>query len=129
MHESCPACGGSTSVGRTRLRRELEKSRSRATGASNTTSLAEPQRGSRRSATAVHQRTQSIASSGGIAPRLCVLVHQSARPSTAARQAVTLSASAISSNDGGQVEDTRLLSVTARSGTVLERPRRLAEAS
>ena len=37
MHESWPACGGSTSVGTTLLRGPVvEKSRSRATGASNT---------------------------------------------------------------------------------------------
>ena len=69
MHESCPACGGSTSVGSTRLRPPAEKSRSRATGASNTTSLAELQRGGRRSVADANQRIQSSTSSGGDAIR------------------------------------------------------------
>src|SRR5438034_876754 len=69
MQESCPACGGSTSVGRTPLRRAVEKSRRRAIGASSTTSLGELQRGGRRCVAATHQRTQSAASSGGVAFR------------------------------------------------------------
>ncbi len=45
MQESWPACGGSTSVGTTFLLRVVEKSRSLATGASNTILLGELQVG------------------------------------------------------------------------------------
>src|SRR5476649_657794 len=114
MHESCPACGGSTSVESTRLRLPAEKSRSRATEASNTTSLAECQRGGRRSVAETHQCIQSAPSSGGVALRASAPAHQSDSPSTAAPHAETLSASAISSNDGGHVPAMRLLSVTTR---------------
>src|SRR5581483_6212108 len=60
MHESCPAWGGSTSVGTTR-RRELEKSRRRASGASNTISCGVVQTGFRRSVAVIIQRGRSNA--------------------------------------------------------------------
>src|ERR1700690_1767042 len=101
MHESCPACGGSTRVGTTPLRAPVEKARSRATGASNATSLGEVHRGRRRVVADDHQRIQSTASSGGVAPRSITPAHQLEIPSTAAAQAATPSAKAISSNVGG----------------------------
>src|SRR5690349_14654928 len=60
MHESWPAWGGSTSVGTTRLR-ETEKSRRRASGASNTISCGVVQEGLRRSVVVVSQRGKSNA--------------------------------------------------------------------
>src|SRR6185312_12228882 len=114
MQESCPACGGSTSVGRIRLLGAVEKSRSRATGASNTTSLGAVQLGRCRSVVRPHQRIQSPINSGGVAPRLAAAVHQSDKPWTVAAQEVMPPASAISSNDGGHVADMRLLSMTRR---------------
>src|SRR5437588_30596 len=64
MHESWPACGGRTSVGTT-PRRVLEKSRSRASGASSTISCGEAHSGTWRRTTWFHQRTWS---SGSISP-------------------------------------------------------------
>src|SRR5689334_19918689 len=60
MHESWPAWGGRTRVGTTR-RREVEKSRRRASGASNTTSCGVVQAGLRRSVAVVSQRGKSNA--------------------------------------------------------------------
>src|SRR5438874_1748599 len=61
MQESCPACGGSTKVGTTGTAAGAEKSRRRASGASNTTSCGEVQQGRR--------RVPSWASCAGIASR------------------------------------------------------------
>ena len=93
---------------------EFEKSRSRATGASNTTSFGELQSGRRRSVATLNHRNQSASNSGGVSPRRSAPAHQSARPSTVAAHAAMPSASAISSNDGGHVPVMRLLSVTAQ---------------
>jgi len=112
MHESWPACGGSTSVGTTRLRGAVEKSRKRAIGPSNTTSLVELHRGRRRALVVRHHRNKSVSTSGALDPRRSSPAHQSVRPSTATDHAVMPSASAISSNDGGHVPVMRLPSVT-----------------
>src|SRR5436190_6564318 len=48
MHESCPACGGSTNVGTTGAAPGAEKSRKRASGASKTSSCGDVQQGRRR---------------------------------------------------------------------------------
>ncbi len=59
MQESWPACGGSTSVGTSPARVEVEKSRSRATGASNTISCGVVQVGARRFLASSNQRGSS----------------------------------------------------------------------
>src|SRR5690348_3373520 len=61
MHESWPAWGGSTSVGTTRPRPETEKSRSRASGASNTISCGVVQAGASRVVAVISQRVTSNA--------------------------------------------------------------------
>ena len=67
MHESWPACGGSTSVGTTSARLRPEKSRSRATGVSSTILLALDHVGRRRLTTSAHQFIDSSISCGGVA--------------------------------------------------------------
>src|ERR1700694_195738 len=61
MHESWPACGGSTSVGIRPLVPDVEKSRRRATGVSNTISCGVVQAGALRAAVSSNQRGRSSA--------------------------------------------------------------------
>src|ERR1700733_5045904 len=81
MHESWPACGGSTRVGTTR-RLEIEKSRRRASGASNTISCGVVQAGGRRSEAVANQRGRSKA----VGPRSTAVFQQSPAASIAAVQ-------------------------------------------
>ena len=67
MHESWPACGGSTRVGTTCLRLRDEKSRSRAIGASSMIRLGVDHVGRRRLTTSAHQLIDSSISCGGVA--------------------------------------------------------------
>src|SRR6201996_658850 len=100
MQESWLACGGSTSVGVTALRLRVEKSRSRATGASNTTRFGVLHVGGRRLTISAHHCIDSSISCGGVTCRRTALDHHSAIPSAAAAHAVIESVKAISSNDG-----------------------------
>jgi hypothetical protein len=69
MHESWPACGGSTRVGTTSAVEPAEKSRRRATGHSSTISFGECQRGRSWRLASVHQRRMSSNTVQGAAPR------------------------------------------------------------
>src|SRR5437763_16396495 len=79
MHESCPAWGGSTSVGTTRLR-ETEKSRRRASGVSNTISCGVVQDGFVRVVAVAIQRGRSNA----VGPCFSAAVQHLPRPSKVA---------------------------------------------
>src|ERR1700733_1643087 len=81
MHESWPAWGGSTSVGITR-RFDVEKSRRRASGASNTISWGVVQAGARRSVAVASQRGTLNAPG----PRSSVAAQILPMPSTALAQ-------------------------------------------
>src|ERR1700729_1722079 len=97
MHESWPACGGSTSVGTTCARLRLEKSRSRATGVSNMILFGLDQVGRRRLTISAHHVIDSTSNCGGVALRRIALAHHSATPSAVAPHALIESANASSS--------------------------------
>src|SRR5947209_6374541 len=79
MHESCPACGGRTSVGTTALLAPAgEKSRRRAIGASNTISFVEVHDGARRLAISSSQ----CGTSNGAGDPVSAAAKQSASPSS-----------------------------------------------
>src|ERR1039458_6501806 len=83
MQESCPACGGSTRVGTSELRREVEKSRSRAIGASKAISCGVVQVGGRRVPETCSQRARS----GTNGPHSHAATTPSVRPSVTAAHA------------------------------------------
>src|SRR3954452_14423878 len=93
MHESCPAWGGSTSVGTTPSPAPSEKSRRRAIGVSSTTWLGSDQPGLRRRVVADHQRAPSCATLAGVAPRRAAARQYSASPFRPADQAAIPSSS------------------------------------
>src|SRR5215213_3887599 len=86
MQESCPACGGSTSVGTTSSVAPSEKSRKRATGHSRTMRFGECQRGrSRLVASCVQRAASSHACHGVRVPRRSAAVQYCSEPVATAR--------------------------------------------
>ena len=66
MHESCPACGGRTSVGTTSLGEAGVKSRRRVSAVRRTIRWRVAHLGGRRSVMICHQRMPSTAMSSGV---------------------------------------------------------------
>ena len=98
MQESWPACGGSTSVGTTPRAPAAEKSRSRASGASNTSSCGEDQPGRRRSPATV---IQCPTSNGQGATRMPARTQSVTPPAVAAHASTQVSSNPSNGDDDG----------------------------